>query len=127
MLASFSAPIPTLLLWGYFLNHGGSYNLVKDSEACGAFLLHPYTPTPTPNLPLSLSLTHKQARTHRHQKTDTHPLLHGSLNWPLFFCNSLCNFTPFPSLPTFPMSCSYQGNYSTSFQPFTHLPLLLIQ
>ena len=75
-----------------------------------------------------LSLSHTQACTwHMHQKIGTYPLLHDSLNWPLFYCNILCDFTPFPSLPTFPMSCSYQRNYSASFQPFTLLPLLHMQ
>jgi len=98
--------------WGHFLNPRGSYTLVEDSEAC---LLHPYTPTPTPNLLLSLSLSHAGTHMGCAPEDGTHPLLHESLSWPLFYSNSLCNVTPFPSLPTFPMSCSYQRNYSTLF------------
>lgn len=85
--------------WGHFLNPRGSYTLVEDSEAC---LLHPYTPTPTPNLLLSLSLSHAGTHMGCAPEDGTHPLLHESLSWPLFYSNSLCNVTPFPPCPPSP-------------------------
>ena len=91
--------------------------------------------TPTPNLllslflsfslSLSLSLSHTHTHTqagiwHMHQKIGTYPLLHEPLNWSLFYCNILCNFTPFPSLSTFPVSSSYQRN-SVQFSSVSQL------
>ena len=62
--------------WGHFLNPGGSYNLVGDSEACGDVgpsCSIPIHPPPTPNLLLSLSLSHTHTGMHMaHAPEDRH-------------------------------------------------------
>ena len=128
MPASFSTPIPTLLLWGYFLNPGGSYNLVKESEACGDVGPSCSIPIFPPLLQISfclsfsLCLSLTQACTWDvHQKIGTHPLLHDSLNWPLIYFNILCNFTTFPSLPPSPCSVHIKEIQFSSVQLLTRV------
>ena len=102
MPASFSIPIPTLLLWGYFLKPRGSYNLVKGSEACGDVgpsCSIPILPAPLQvSLCLSLSVSPSHRHAHEMCTEGPRPRPHGSLSLlsaPICFVTSLL-FPPCP-------------------------------
>ena len=102
MPASFSIPIPTLLLWGYFLKPRGSYNLVKGSEACGDVgpsCSIPILPAPLQvSLCLSLSVSPSHRHAHGMCTEGPRPRPHGSLSLlsaPICFVTSLL-FPPCP-------------------------------